>query len=68
MTTTVSIARREVTLSHGKTRYLEAGTGAPVILLHGVSASGGADDWRPAIQHLGAGTESSRRYARLASQ
>ena len=55
MTTTVSVARREVTLSHGKTRYLEAGTGDPVILLHGVSASGGADDWRPAIQHLGAG-------------
>ena len=29
MTTTVSVARREVTLSHGKTRYLEAGDRCP---------------------------------------
>lgn len=54
MTTTVLVERKEVTLSHGKTRYLEAGTGHPVILLHGVSASGGADDWRPAMNYLGA--------------
>jgi len=39
-------------LSHGKTRYLEAGTGAPVILLHGAAVTGGADDFRPVIEHL----------------
>ena len=54
MTTTASVTRKEVTLSHGKTRYLEAGTGHPVILLHGVGAAGGADDWRPAISYLSA--------------
>jgi pimeloyl-ACP methyl ester carboxylesterase len=53
--TTTAIATREVTLSHGKTRYLEAGTGDPVILLHGVAIAGGADDWRPALEHLGSG-------------
>jgi pimeloyl-ACP methyl ester carboxylesterase len=51
--TTLAVASREVTLSHGKTRYLEAGSGAPVVLIHGVAVAGGADDWRPALQHLG---------------
>src|SRR5436305_3561991 len=52
MTTTAAVTTRQVTLSHGKTRYLEAGTGHPVILLHGVAIAGGSDDWRPAIEHL----------------
>jgi 2-hydroxy-6-oxonona-2,4-dienedioate hydrolase len=52
MTTTAAVTRKEVSLSHGKTRYLEAGTGHPVVLLHGVAIAGGADDWRPAIEHL----------------
>lgn len=52
MTTAAAVTTREITLSHGKTRYLEAGTGHPVILLHGVAIAGGADDWRPAIDHL----------------
>jgi len=52
MTTTSAVQRKEVTLSHGKTRYLEAGSGHPVLLVHGVSAVGGADDWRPAIEPL----------------
>jgi pimeloyl-ACP methyl ester carboxylesterase len=51
--TTLAVASREVTLSHGKTRYLEAGSGAPVVLIHGVAVAGGADDWRPALQELG---------------
>jgi len=51
--TTLAVASREVTLSHGKTRYLETGSGAPVILIHGVAVAGGADDWRPALQQLG---------------
>jgi pimeloyl-ACP methyl ester carboxylesterase len=51
--TTLAVTSREVTLSHGRTRYLEQGSGAPVVLIHGVAVAGGADDWRPALQHLG---------------
>jgi pimeloyl-ACP methyl ester carboxylesterase len=51
--TTTAVASREVTLSHGRTRYLESGSGTPVILIHGVAVAGGADDWRPALDHLG---------------
>ena len=53
MATTASIASKELTLSHGKTRYLESGTGHPVILIHGASIIGGADDFRPALDKLG---------------
>ena len=53
MTTATNVATKEVSLSHGKTRYLEAGSGQPVILLHGVAIAGGADDWRPAIEQFG---------------
>jgi 2-hydroxy-6-oxonona-2,4-dienedioate hydrolase len=42
-----------VELSHGRTRYLEAGTGHPVILLHGSSIEQGADDWLPYLAPLG---------------
>jgi pimeloyl-ACP methyl ester carboxylesterase len=52
MTTAAQVTTKEVELSHGKTRYLEAGTGHPVVLIHGVALAGGADDWRPAIEHL----------------
>jgi pimeloyl-ACP methyl ester carboxylesterase len=41
-----------VQLSHGKTRYLEAGAGYPTILLHGVSFYNGADSWRLSIGPL----------------
>jgi len=50
--TTTAVMRKEATLSHGKTRYLEAGTGDPVVLVHGVAVAGGADDWRPVIDLL----------------
>ncbi len=53
--TTTAVASKEVTLSHGKTRYLESGSGEPVILIHGVAVAGGADDWRPALDELGTG-------------
>jgi pimeloyl-ACP methyl ester carboxylesterase len=39
------VAEKYVTLSHGKTRYYEAGTGHPTILLHGVGFTAGADNW-----------------------
>jgi pimeloyl-ACP methyl ester carboxylesterase len=48
-----TVAQHEVTLNHGRTRYLESGSGDPVILLHGVAIAGGADDWRPALEQLG---------------
>jgi pimeloyl-ACP methyl ester carboxylesterase len=49
-----AIQTKEINLSHGKTRYLEAGSGEPLILIHGVSFQAGADDWRPAMQILSA--------------
>ena len=60
LTTAAALQRKEVELSHGKTRYLEAGAGHPVLLIHGVAIAGGADDWRPAINYL------STRYRILA--
>ena len=41
-----SITEKYVELIHGKTRYLESGTGDPTILIHGVGFAGGADNWR----------------------
>jgi len=40
-----NVAEKYVELSHGRTRYLEAGTGHPTILLHGVGFTSGADGW-----------------------
>ena len=34
-----------VELSHGRTRYLEIGSGYPTILLHGVGFTSGGDSW-----------------------
>jgi pimeloyl-ACP methyl ester carboxylesterase len=52
MTTGTKVTSNTIELSHGKTRYLEAGSGHPLLLVHGVAISGGADDWRPAIEFL----------------
>jgi pimeloyl-ACP methyl ester carboxylesterase len=52
MTTTSAVQSKEVTMTHGKARYLEAGSGDPILLVHGVAVAGGADDWRPAIELL----------------
>jgi pimeloyl-ACP methyl ester carboxylesterase len=49
---TSTVVRKEVQLDHGKTRYLEGGTGHPVVLLHGAGMPGGADDWRPSLDVL----------------
>ncbi|HLF77708.1 MAG TPA: alpha/beta hydrolase [Dehalococcoidia bacterium] len=44
-TETTSIAEKSVSLSHGRTRYFEAGSGYPTILLHGAGFENGADTW-----------------------
>ena len=46
---------RSVDLSHGRTHYLEAGEGPPVILLHGVSFALGANAWLANIDGLASG-------------
>jgi pimeloyl-ACP methyl ester carboxylesterase len=52
---TMTAVREEfVTLSHGRTRYLAAGTGQPVILLHGVGYTSGGDSWFLNIEPLAA--------------
>ena len=53
---TTDFDHKYVELSHGKTRYLEAGSGDPVLLLHGVTYTGGGDVWLmnigPIAQHF----------------
>jgi pimeloyl-ACP methyl ester carboxylesterase len=43
-------------MSHGKTRYWEAGTGTPTILLHGAGWNSGCENWSltigPLAEHL----------------
>ena len=47
--TMTAIAYNHVTLRHGRTRYIDVGTGPPLILLHISSIEGGADDSLPAL-------------------
>lgn len=42
----VQVEEKTVTLSHGKTRYFEAGAGDPTILIHEVGFFRGGDGWR----------------------
>jgi pimeloyl-ACP methyl ester carboxylesterase len=50
--TTNGIQRKEVVLSHGRTQYLEAGSGHPVILLHGAGFAAGGDSWLANLEGL----------------
>lgn len=52
--TATAVMHQYVTLSHGKTRYLEAGTGHPLIMLHGSGIEQGADDWLHCLPTLSA--------------
>jgi pimeloyl-ACP methyl ester carboxylesterase len=45
MTTQTQITEKYAEMSHGKTRYFEAGTGYPTILVHGAGIESGADGW-----------------------
>ena len=49
---TVAVEHRWVELSHGKTRYWEAGTGYPTILLHGAGWVSGCENWALAMGPL----------------
>lgn len=51
MTATTAIYKH-VQLRHGRTRYIDAGTGPPLILLHQSSIEGGADDYLSCLPHL----------------
>ena len=42
MTTSTAITEKFVELGHGKTRYFEAGTGYPTILIHGAAGGVGS--------------------------
>jgi pimeloyl-ACP methyl ester carboxylesterase len=58
MTTTTAKAWTEkyAQMNHGKTRYWEAGTGTPTILLHGAGWNSGCENWSlamgPLSEHL----------------
>jgi pimeloyl-ACP methyl ester carboxylesterase len=51
-TQTATITEKFVELSHGKTRYFEAGIGYPTLLMHGAGFLSGADGWMPVIPGL----------------
>ena len=51
-TETATITEKFVELSHGKSRYLEAGSGYPTILMHGAGFLSGADNWLPVLPGL----------------
>jgi pimeloyl-ACP methyl ester carboxylesterase len=50
--TQTGVAEKYVELSHGRTRYFEAGDGPPVVLLHGAGFISGADSWLANIESL----------------
>jgi pimeloyl-ACP methyl ester carboxylesterase len=54
----VALAERDVTLHGHRVRYLQAGRGPVVVLVHGITSS--AECWRPAIERL------SRHYTVIA--
>lgn len=50
--TTTAVSHKYVQLRHGKTRYIEAGRGQPLILLHISSIEAGADDYLASLDVL----------------
>ncbi len=50
--TTTAVAHKTIQLSHGKTRYINVGTGDPMVLLHISSVEGGADDFLSSLDFL----------------
>jgi pimeloyl-ACP methyl ester carboxylesterase len=52
MATSTQVSEKYAEMSHGKTRYFEAGTGYPTILIHGAGIESGADSWMCVIEGL----------------
>jgi pimeloyl-ACP methyl ester carboxylesterase len=52
MATQAQISEKYAEMSHGKTRYFEAGTGYPTILIHGAGIESGADGWLGVLPEL----------------
>lgn len=52
MATQVQITEKFAEMSHGKTRYFEAGSGYPTILIHGAGIESGADGWLVVFEDL----------------
>lgn len=52
MATQIQISEKYAEMSHGKTRYFEAGTGYPTILVHGAGIESGADGWLGVFEDL----------------
>ena len=50
----VAVKQKSVSLSHGTTHYVEAGTGYPVIMLHGSMIYQGGVDWLPCLDPIAA--------------
>ena len=48
----LKFAQKTVNLSHGKTHYVEAGSGYPVIMLHGSMIYQGGIDWLPSMPRI----------------
>jgi pimeloyl-ACP methyl ester carboxylesterase len=48
----MDVQHKYVEMSHGRTRYFEAGEGEPVLLVHGAGFLSGADGWLPVIPGL----------------
>ena len=46
------VKRDFVTMSHGRTRYFEAGEGEPVLLVHGAGFVSGGDSWLQVVPGL----------------
>lgn len=49
----IKVTRKDAEMSHGKTRYFEAGSGPDVLLIHGVGFTSGGDTWLPLMPALG---------------
>lgn len=50
--TPMDVVSRFASLSHGRSRYFEAGTGEPVLLLHGAGFNSGGHSWLPNLSAL----------------
>lgn len=48
-----TVSEAWATMSHGRTRYFEAGTGPDVLLVHGAGFLSGAHSWLPVLPQLG---------------